>query len=70
VCTSGKRGACVLVFKVKPVVAVLQVENMSFDLVIVVGSAETRRVEIKIDQPTLDRKQAAKKCSSILVFEN
>ena len=43
VCTLGERGARVLVFEVKPVVAVLQAENMKF----IVGVDVT--TEAKVD---------------------
>jgi hypothetical protein len=68
VCTPGERGARIVVFEVKPVVAVLQAENVK--LVIVVGVTAQAKIDIEIDQPALDREQTANKCLLTVVFGN
>ena len=54
VCTPGERGVQVVVFEVKPVVAVLQAENMFGLVVVVVGVTADATVDVQFDQPVLD----------------
>ena len=68
VCTLGEQGVREVVFEVKPVVPVLQAENMKF--VFVVGVTAEAKVDVKIDQTALDREQTAEKCLLMVVFGN